>query len=272
MALKDKHQKSVLVAVARYIERRKSMLFRQLEYPDEVKRQEKAIDLIAYNSQTHLFEHTRIESFPKQIASDNRLTDLLGPLEESLNETLPGPGQCVLYVDKDSILGKKNYSRTREILEEWVRIIAPRIEIGSKKEEYLSEIDIRVALRRSHGKDGKFGIGRYLPNDLERERQKRMRDVLEAKFPKLSQEKSKVGGISVIVLESNDIALANNALIAGALKTELDKKQVDIPDEIYLVETELQSTWYITILKEGRSLFPQIDNYGPHEVESNPVL
>ncbi len=113
MTLKDNHQKRVLVAVARYIEQRKSISFKRCKYPDKVERQEKAIDLIAYNSQTYLFEHTRIESFPKQIASDKRLTDLLVPLEESLNGTLPGPGQCVLYVNKDSIMGKKNYSRTR---------------------------------------------------------------------------------------------------------------------------------------------------------------
>ncbi len=111
-----------------------------------------------------------------------------------------------------------------------------------------------------------------MSNDLERERQKRIGDALKTKFPKLSKAKKEVGGISVIVLESNDIALANNALIAAALINELDKKQEDIPDEIYLVETELQNTWYITILKEGRSLFSQIDNYGPHEVKSNPVL
>ncbi len=40
-------------------------------------------------------------------------------------------------------------------------------------------------------------------------------------------------------------------------------RKADIPDEIYLVETEMKP-WVIWILKEGTSQFPKISDGGPH--------
>ena len=66
--------------------------------------------------------------------------------------------------------------------------------------------------------------------------------ALRRKCPKL--QRCKEGGArTVLVLESDDIALTNHVLVGECLAALLPER-ADLPNEIYLVETELDSWRY----------------------------
>lgn len=97
----------------------------------------------------------------------------------------------------------------------------------------------------------------------------RIRSAPEDKCPKLQAAKGD-DLTSVLVLESNDIALANSVDIAKAVVKELSERQDDIPDEVYLVETEIEP-WVVWVLKEGPHLFPDVAEAGPYYLGSCTV-
>ena len=82
-------------------------------------------------------------------------------------------------------------------------------------------------------------------------RAERLRKALSDKCPKLERCKDE-GARTVLVLESDDIALTNQLLVRMRL-AELVSERSDLPDEIYLVETEIRS-WAVYPMKVGDAL------------------
>ena len=103
---------------------------------------------------------------------------------------------------------------------------------------------------------------RLAPDEDEREhlRSVRLRKALSDKCPKLARCKAE-GARTVLVLESDDIALTNQLFVRMRLAELLDE-QPDAPDEIYLVETETRS-WAVYSTKVGDAV--QFDD-GPGEL------
>ena len=86
--------------------------------------------------------------------------------------------------------------------------------------------------------------------------------ALEKKLPKLHEAKQR-SRTSILVLESDDLGLANESLIGDALISSLEQVG-PLPDEVYLVETET-GPWIVWALKEGPICFPDIHGGGPFE-------
>ncbi len=115
------------------------------------------------------------------------------------------------------------------------------------------------------GREGSFRIGRSVPGDIENLRGDRIRVALETKLPKLAEAK---GGekISLLVLESNDMALSNFSVVASAVVSQLSQMEDHLwPDYIYLVETDLEPWWIYTI-KEASSIFPDMEGPSGYRV------
>jgi len=127
-------------------------------------------------------------------------------------------------------------------------------------------VPFEVSLYRWPGLDGRLFIGEFSPEKLEELRRQRVRLALDAKCPKLLAAKGE-SRISVLVLESDDIALANPVVIGNALVQGLSKRQGDVPDEVYLVGTELEQQWIVWVLKERSCQFPHVPKDGPHYID-----
>ncbi|MFQ5658187.1 MAG: hypothetical protein ACE5G5_11640 [Candidatus Methylomirabilales bacterium] len=271
---KRKHERKVCEAVIHVMGNRKRETLSVVGVPDEKERQEKAVDFrLRGTSSEFILEHTRIESFPGQITDDRQFVNLLGPLEAELSGTLPTPGHYVLDVAPGAVRGATRGQRVREALVAWVCKKAPALELGSPRtapnhciREVPTGVPFEVTLCRWPSLDGRFYIARSVRNDLEMKRRLRIGTALDDKCPKLRAAKFD-GVTSVLVFESNDIALANCADIGEAFVKELSRRQDAIPDEVYLVETELER-WAVWVLKEGSRLFPNVSEAGPHYVDS----
>ena len=92
---------------------------------------------------------------------------------------------------------------------------------------------------------------RFTPPDLEKQRRQRIETALAKKLPKLAAAKIEHHATeSVLVLESDDIALANRDAIGECLR-EVLRDRADVPDTIYLAETDSGLGCYISVLKKG---------------------
>ena len=87
---------------------------------------------------------------------------------------------------------------------------------------------------------GSLSCARVVSNgeQLEAQRVERLRKALADKCPKLHHCKAR-GARTVLVLESNDIALTHSGLVSEAL-ARAAAGYVHLPDEIYLVENRLR--------------------------------
>jgi hypothetical protein len=255
----------------RFVEKRRNEVFSDVEMPDEMERERQAVDL-AFQSTYGKFvmEHTQIESFPEQILDGIRLINILSPLEARLQNTLPVPGHYQLAIEVGALKRVKDAERLRQFLTDWIIKTAPLLKTHPISDRCIKEtppgVPFPVLLCRYPGLDGRFILCRYSPKELEKERRVRLDKAINDKCPKLHGAKGEA--TSILVLESDDIALANHDLIAEAVKDQFREEDL-LPDEIYLVETE-EEPWLITVLKEGAEWFPKVSNAGPHKAEANP--
>jgi len=269
--MKTKHEKAVCKTIANFIANRKNQVIRRIDYPDENERNTPAVDmLIECPGVEIVLEHTKIESYPEQIVDGCRIKKLLGPIKSEFEGQLPLPGHYELLIAIGAVKGAKQSKLIRERLIKWIEEKAPLLKIGSSDvapEHYISEkpagVPFEVTLYRWPGRDGKFTWCLFAPEDLEDMRERRISKALEEKCPKLCKAKGS-NRISILLLESDDISLANSFLISRALAKEIASRP-DVPDEIYLAETEIKP-WSVSVLKEGPTLFSYGNNLGPYEL------
>lgn len=271
-----KHERSVCMAVARFLAQQKEQSLAGLEWLEDQEREKPSVELrFSIGASVYVLEHTRIESFPGQITDNHQFTNLLGPLEKSLSGKLPTPGYYWLCVAPGAVKGIRNAVQVRTTLERWVLLKAPTLVPCSSPivapRHFVIEtppwIPFEVGLYRWEGTgqlDGRLLLVRFSPRDVESQRSLRIKIAFDAKCPKLAAAKGD-GCASVLVLESNDITLANSAVIGDALVKELQSRSHDIPDVIHLVETEV-APWVIWVLKEDEVVFPRVPSGGPHYV------
>lgn len=272
--MKNKHEHRVCNTVAHFIAKRKNLFIIEICCPDQAKKNSKpSVDRLIKCSDTEIaLEHTLVESYPQQIADNKRVANLLGPLRAELSGQLPTPGHYELCVDVGAVKGAKNSQAIQSALIKWIKAKAPFLRVGSPNlapAHYVREkppgVPFEVTLYRFARRDGEFWIALNAPEYLREQRRQRIRKALDDKCPKLCKARGNKR-ISILLLESDDIFLANCCDTSEALADEL-KGRNDAPDEVYLVETEIEKQWVVWILKEATKLFRDIENPGPYYLE-----
>jgi hypothetical protein len=273
----DDHRKRVCDAFAGYIAKRKDIEINKVSYPDKKDRTDKEVDvLIKHKDGEIVIEHTRIESFTKQIERETHLQKLLWPLRTKLSGQLP-IGDFELSVDVKGVKRAKNIKEIQVYLIKWIMQKAPLLSLGPADTETLinqafqlndKEIEtstthcirekpdgvpFEVSLCRFPGY-GEFERSLYIylnvPEDLEEKRKVRINEAIGKKCPKLNTARSRCqNGTSIFLLELNDISLGNANHVYDAFDNEFIGRN-DVPDEIYLLRTETDE-WMIWIFKEG---------------------
>ena len=227
----------------------------------------------------YAIEHTQIEAFPGQIRMDAEFEQFIRPIINHLSGGLPKPGVYHLYFPTNARLRVKanQLNRIRSDFKEWIREHAQLLQEKNPEkptrqrnprgfnEQYSAKppgFPYEVTLQReahwslSPRHDGVLLVARYAPKDVEVRRTTRLQEALERKCPKLQICKEE-GARTVLVLEDGDISLSNYALIADSL-AGLPKMHIDLPDEIYLVETAIDR-WTVRRLKYEENHLPGDD-------------
>jgi len=218
-------------------------------------------------------EHTTLDPYPNRRADDQRLLAIVVPIEESIEAAgLLSPGRrYTLTVDGHALrnLKRSEFAGVTKRLETWVIENVARLDRASgERRPYLRAsppvVPCQVGLSSfdaSSPGPGKLRIARFAPENLEDQRRARLATSVRQKGPKLHAEHAS-GATSVLVLEDFDIAISNEILIAEALFAALDAVEFNI-DEIYVVDTSLDSVWDVLALQIG-------DDRWPTDYESPP--
>ena len=244
------------------------------------------VDLrLRLGAQEYTIEHTRIEPFENQIKTGLVFKQINDCIEKRLSDTLPGPAYYALHVPTDVRLPEKKEKRNQALnnFVEWIRKNAQYLhEKNSGRSRptrslYRSDdriqgvptgFDCAVELLRwpnaallGH-KPGYLGMKLSCPNDLEKLRIDRLRRAFSRKCPKL-QECKTAGARTVLALESRDIALTNSDLIGNQI-SKLLAEYTDAPDEIYVVETDI-NPWWVWLMKRDDDYWPMVGmpQWGP---------
>lgn len=256
------HEKKVIIEVLKYISKKINQPYKIISCPDEVNRKSPACDmLVIFGNKKFAIEHTSIDSIPNQRRDNIRFNKLLSPLENELDSKLPMPGHYQLVIGMDVIpaLKRSDGNKIYQSIKEWCIKIAPTLSMGgthSDKKHFARnripgvpfEITLYKWPRRAR-RDGEFKIARFSPEQIEEKRKEVLKQALCSRGEKVVNYK-KEGCHTILILESNDIALANFNDIANALNNAVEKlKNIELPDEIYLVETEIEDDYEIYCLK-----------------------
>ena len=231
---------------------------------DTVVRNRPAVELIyETSSQRFAFEHTRIESFPKQIADGKQFSHLLEPLETELSGQLPGA--FFLIVDAGVAKARAADSvRIRKALAEWILANAGGLDPEERTGRggnccitaMLPGVPFQATLHRDSDYESRLFLMQGLVGDLQRLRRARIAEALARKCPKLQMAHND-GCVSVLILESDDIALANRVVVAEATVAELARRG-DAPDVLVWDRTST-NPWKCSFIKDGERLYPDID-------------
>ena len=263
-------------AVVRCIEQRTGNARAKVRLPEK-EGLDSAVDLHLWiGSVQYAIEHTQIEAFTGQIGTDKAFTEFIKPVTDELSGRLPGPAVYALHFPSDTHLGlnSADLDHVRRNLIAWIRTKArclcernrDRLERKQASPRYLDSIQgkppgiryaVRLCLRlaSSESKQGALVPSRYAPDgeNSKARRTKRLREALRRKCPKLQRCKED-GARTVLVLESDDIALTNHVLVGECLNALLPE-HTNLPDEIYLVETEI-NPWAVHCVKLNTEDWP----------------
>ena len=263
-------------AVVRCIEQRAGEIRVAIRHPEK-EGLGSPVDLrVRIGTVEYAIEHTQIEAFAGLIGSDHGYMQLIKPVVAEVSGTLPGLAVYALHFPIDTHLGVKpaRLDQIRRDLIAWIRTKAQclyernrnRLERERKSPRYLDSIEakppgfpyvvcLRIGAAISVSKQGALRPARLGPDreELEVCRADRLREALRRKCPKLQRCKED-GARTVLVLESDDIALTNHVLVGERLAALLPER-TDQPDEIYLVETEVKS-WAVHCMKLNGKSWP----------------
>lgn len=236
-----------------------------ISLPDEDERNLPACDALALvGTRKVAVEHTSIDSVLFQRRDNKRFMKLLGPLKSELAGKLPTPGHYQLVIPINAIPTGVNWADVRLRICEWIQVNAPNLEIGcplTAPQHFIKEVPqgvtFEVMLYRWPGRDGQFEIARDCPTDLENQRKKVIYQALISRGTKVTRYRNS-GFRTILILESNDIALANASDIGEAFINAMKKvNPARVPDEVYLVETEVEP-YYFHCLKFGDRILPDV--------------
>lgn len=101
---------------------------------------------------------------------------------------------------------------------------------------------------------GRLFVIRLAPVDYESLRRDRIRTAMKKKLPKLQAWKQ-AGARTLLVLENGDMSLSNHWVILEAAEAALAGRP-DRPDEIWLVDTTIESEWTVCCLSRDGIGFP----------------
>lgn len=204
-------------------------------HPDAERRSTEEVEQL-WASTAHRFaiEHTLLESFVGQLDDDAKFVKLIAPIEGMLAGRLPGTYTLTVEVGV-SAAARVRYGEAHRWISDAVLATASTLPVGQAVTLQVQNLEFPVHLYR-RSQNGSRLLVRRSVSDVEPSRLERVERALADKCPKLATARKK-GCLSILALESNDIALANFNVVGLAVQEAL-KRRHDAPDLVVVVDTD----------------------------------
>lgn len=279
MRKEPKNEEALCKTVVRLIAERRRETIIDAQPVDTIVRDREAVEFYFDTpSVKFAIEHTRIESFQEQIYMGKRFASLLEPLETELSGQLPG--QFILIVDVGATaIPTVQHVKIRDALSEWILANAYTLDAEEEVDFWersncsltakLPSVPFNVTLHRDTRYGSRLFLKQCLQNDHILSQRECIRAALDRKCPKLMKEQQS-GHMSVLILETDDIALANRRVIVQETVAELSSR-ADAPDIVVWARTSTHP-WKAWFIKEGSLMYPDIEGPGPFVLGSAAMM
>lgn len=267
-----KNEQKICKAVMNLVAHRRGETIASEQPVDAVVRDKPAVEwFFETRSAKFAVEHTRIESFSNQIEEGKLFAKLLGPLEAELKGKVPGA--FFLIVDVGAAKAPSaQHDEIRRGLADWIRAKGAGLDAEEQSgpdgncdlTDTPPGVPFQVTLHRDADYDSRLFIMQSLSGDRESLQRDRIRTALARKCPKLL-EASNNGRDSILILESDDVALASLRTVANPTIMELSARD-DAPSIVIWARTSTRP-WKAWFLKDGAATHPDIPTAGPHVLD-----
>lgn len=214
-------------------------------------------------------EHTGIEPFEGHVHMNAQGATHLQPIIDQVAGRLPTTDRYELHMPVGALrtLGRRQLRTVQRALAEFVAQQAPSLPLAAPGryvtpvvKHALPDVPFPVAVHRvsTLGIQEPFTIIQLVDGTLESQRQDRLRETCTRKFPKLARWKTKARARSVLVLEDNDMILTNAEYVWRAYAAA-EASFADRPDDVYLVMTFVDDTWWVAPLRLGSRTYFDLD-------------
>jgi len=253
-----------LDAVLQVLEQRERLSRGDLRSP-EADHHQAPIDLVCtVGDRLYALEHTGIEPFGNQIAMGQHNDSLFKPVINRLRDLLPPNAVFELHVPVNAATRTKlkpaEVTKIQHALINWVSATAPGLEMARPgcyvtpiREVTIPGVPFSVSLHRLVPLGAEFyglSVRAIVGPDLEGARHDRIAAMCAKKYGKLQHWKLSYRARTILVLEDADIQLTNHVVVAEAL-ARAEASRSDLPDEIYLVTSYLETSWQAICLRRS---------------------
>jgi hypothetical protein len=265
-------------AVARALERLSASVRTNAYSPEDRKASAPVEYVFDLGGIKYAIEHTIVEAFAGQIHTGVNFESFIDPIVAALDHHMPPPGRfdLVCAINPSSRKKPRDIAAAQRAIIDWVNETAAELHDecpeqpsrsrkpgGFRNSRKATVAGIELTLQRetiwsepaiAHGR---LFISRFAPRDHETLRAERIARAMAKKLPKLKIWKDG-GARSVLVLENRDISLSNHVAILEAAEAALAGRN-DQPDELWLVDTAINSEWTAWCLIRDGVSFPDED-------------
>jgi hypothetical protein len=203
------------------------------EWPEDVNRDSQEIDAIAG---VFAIEHTSIDTLPNHRRDSDWFMQVVGGLEQELSGSIPF--RLNITLEYEAVKIGQNWSAIRNALRSWLIKNASELEDGSHILDHIPGVPFRLHIRKASGRRPGLFFGRFDPVD----------DTLPARTSQLLTRKAKKlfryqssGKTTVLLIESDDIALMNEAKMLEVVRVGFDGGLPPGVDQLWYADTSIPS-------------------------------
>jgi hypothetical protein len=216
-------------------------------WPDKEDRNTRACDAYAEaNRQNPLaIEHTNVETFSQQLLDAKRFMKVIGTLETALKNSFTC--QTNLIVPTFAIQPGTNWQAINTALREWLLKSVPDLHQGRSTHE-IDEVPfpITIDIDRDERMRPVFLVSRWVPPGVDNYHQltEGMAAALNDKSDQLRTHHEQ-GVETVLILESQDIALVSHVTLYKAFLKALNRGSTNNIDQVWVAETYQDSCHFV---------------------------
>jgi len=203
-------------------------------WPDKENRQMRNIDAIAG---PFAIEHSSVDTVANQRRDSDWFSKVVGGLKEELGPKLSY--RLRLTLPYEGVQRGQNWSKIKDALRKWILYESPKLPTGSRWISSASGIPFKFHVTKQKSNRPGLVFYRCAPDTNKILLPDRLRKQLDEKVTKLSPYKNK-GKITILLVESYDIALMNRSIMRNALKQAYPTGLPSGIDQIWYADTSIQ--------------------------------
>lgn len=225
------NDRDVIKAFVAYLKTKGYPCLKVEQWPEDENRDSQEIDAIAG---PFAIEHTSIDTLPNQRRDSDWFMKVVGGLEKGLSGSIPF--RLNITLDYQAVKKGQNWTVIQNALRTWLITEAPQLDDGTHTLDHIPGVPFRLHIVKASSRRPGLLFARFDPGD--NTLPDRTRQLVVRKATKLRRYQS-MDKTTVLLLESEDIALMNEAKMLAAVRTAFADGPLPGVDQLWYADTSL---------------------------------